>query len=268
MFKVILPKMNKDLTSIIVPNLKLDLLESFLRTNIEYFDNKTELIIVTSALNEKSVWDYRSKFPKIKFIPIEENKGFANTVNIGFKASTGKFVGTCNDDVILTKNWISYLLESTDEMTGSINPIILNLDKSVESAGIKIDLKGKAFPLQKAPSNKIVDATNAACVIYSREALKKVGVFDERFGSYLEDIDLSLRLSKAGYQNIVNSRVKVIHLQHQTSGTINFNKSYYDFKNWILIILKNWTFEQIIKNLPQILLERAKNFSGMLKQIY
>ena len=113
-----------------------------------------------------------------------------------------------------------------------------------------------------------VDATNAAAVIYSREALNKVGVFDEKFGSYLEDIDLALRLKRAGYKNIVSLKTKITHLGQSTSKDLKWRKQYLDFKNWILVILKNWSIQDLILNFPGILIERLRNFSAFLKILF
>lgn len=265
--KKIITATNTELISVVIPNVKKELLDSFLETNKKYFDEKLELIIVTSALTNETVWEYRKQHPNIRFIVLDNNVGFAHTVNIGLRAATGSFIGTCNDDVILTKNWHTKLIENIDHSVGSINPVILNTDKTIESAGINIDPKGKAFTIANKPMKQVsvTQATNGACVLYSRDALQVVGLFDERFGSYLEDIDLSLRLSKHGYRNIVNSSVYITHIKHQTSSTTNFNKTAHDFKNWILVIIKNWSFSQLISNSPSILLERGRNLSGLIK---
>lgn len=267
--KKIAPAMNEDIISVIVPNMKMELLDSFLENNLIFFHDSLELIIVSSALNHKNIWKYRNKYPNIRFIKIQKNLGFANSVNIGLRASTGKYVGTCNDDVILSEEWDLNLVEAFDRSVGSVNPIIFDTKNNIESAGIKILKRGKAFPIVEIPEIKaqIVDATNAACVLYNRDALIKTGLFDEKFGSYLEDIDLSLRLLKNGYSNLVVNTVKVVHQKHQTSGSINFNKPYHDFKNWLYVIAKNWSITDVIKNFIPILIERGRNISGMLKSI-
>ena len=264
--KKLITTTNTQVTSIVVPNLKKDLLDHFLKNNKKYFSDDLEIIIVTSALTSRSVWEYRRQFPNIRFIVLNENHGFAHTVNIGLRAATGAYIGTCNDDVTLSKDWHKKLLKSAQKNTGSLNPIILNSDSSIESAGISIEKIGKAHPITKKPQkNTQVDATNGACVLYKRDALQKTGIFDEKFGSYLEDIDLSLRLTNNGFKNIVSPAVSVTHLKHQTSGSTNFNKSYYDFINWWRVVIKNWSMSALLKNLPGLLLERARNFSGLIK---
>lgn len=263
----ILPALNKDLVSLIVPNLKTDLLDDFLDKNIKFLGEKNlELIIVSSALNSQNINQYRKKYPNVRFIALNSNQGFAHTVNIGFNAASGDYVGTINDDTVLTENWLKPLIIQLEKYPGSVNPIILNPNGQIESAGIKILPFGKAQPqtLTSSLEPYFTDATNGACVIYSKNALAKVGVFDEKFGSYLEDIDLSMRLAKAGFKNSIVPESKITHLKHQTTTSIKLNKSWLDFKNWWLVIFKNWPLSWWLKYWPQIMIERAKNLKGMV----
>ncbi len=266
--------------SITVPNSKSALLDIFFKNNSTTVSSTpgVEWIIVTSLIESKNIWDWRRKYPKVRFIPINQNKGFAANVNLGLRVSTGKWIGTVNDDTIVDINWLRYLTKDDYEPVGSINPIIYTANGEIESAGIQILPKGKAVPIRKKPSvndrtqmdqeYKIeVDATNAAAVIYNKKVLNKIGLFDEKFGSYLEDIDLSLRIKRAGYKNVVFSNSKVIHVGQSTSRDLKWKKNYYDFRNWILVVLKNWSLKDLIVNFPDIFLERLRNFFGILKAL-
>ncbi|MFZ5376656.1 MAG: glycosyltransferase family 2 protein [Patescibacteria group bacterium] len=255
--------------SITVPNLHKHLLDQFLINNIDLISEKTELIIVSSSVTNESLKEYRCKYPSVRFVPIKQNKGFADTVNTGFRLSSGEWVGTVNDDVILKSGWSVDLTKNKDpRKVGSINPLIVDLNGTIESAGIKIEDKGKARCITQKPSTAVeVDATNGACVIYSRYALSKVGLFAELFTSYLEDVDLSLRLRKAGFINIVDPTVEVIHLGHQTMNIESVKKRWLDFKNWCLVIIRNWGWKKIIRNFPAICIERMRNISGIFKAL-
>jgi len=267
--KKVIPEINSGLVSIVVPNLRKKLLDTFIKNNLKFINlQKTELIIVTSALDNATVWSYRTKYPLVRFIVVTQNQGFAHTVNIGLRAASGKYLGTINDDVILSKNFVEKLIKELPENMGSVNPVILDKKGKIESVGIAILDKGKALPVTIRDDSKQIietDATNGAGVIYSKKALSSVGLFDEKFGSYLEDIDLSLRLQRNGFLNLVKTDSEMTHLQHQTSSQISFNKAWHDLKNWWLILLKNWSFKQWLGNLPSILIERLRNFSGLLK---
>ncbi len=309
--------------SLVIPNLDIKLLTWFLKTNwpvlrSNVFKNKLELIVVSSSQDKEALEALKKRYPKVKFRDLNtefsthltkfstsfaqendsrgETFGFAKTVNLGFKqaSSTVKWLGTVNDDVVLTKGWLDNLIRTGKQFknVGSVNPVITNnLNFSgfsthltqfgtsfaqendsnevvIESAGIKVLPIGRAVPIAQMPKKPtLVDATNAACVIYSAQALKKVGFFNEKFESYLEDIDLSLRLAKQGYVNIVVPSVIVYHLKHTTSKkTLTEKKrAWLNLRNWWYVLFKNWDLSTWIKYLPGILVERARNFSGWIK---
>lgn len=262
----ILPKLQNGI-SITVPNMKRELLDEFLQSNAEFFNELNHLIIVTSSIKPKDIWGYRKKHPKVRFIPITHNQGFAHTVNIGLNVSPTSWLGTVNDDTVLTENVFTHLIDKVPEDAGSINPIITDLNGNTESAGIRIQHIGRAVPLKKIPEEDYspVDATNAAAVLYKNETLQKTGLFDELFGSYLEDIDLSLRIGRAGFHNYVCSSVKIHHKGQSTSSGFGKKKQWLDFKNWILVIHKNWSLPWKVIYLPAIIVERFRNISGIIK---
>lgn len=263
----LLPVIN-DHISITIPNMKESLLMEFFSHNQQCLFEIDELIVVSNALNNETVWQWRETHPTVRFIPIEKNRGFAATVNIGFNVSTGSWVGTINDDVIMGRNWIKQCLVCADKNTGSINPVVFKQNGQIESAGITILKRGKAEPLRTILQNRAcfaVNATNACAVVYRKEALNKVGLFDEQFGSYLEDIDLSLRLKRNGFANMVSTQSTIIHYGQLTSRSLGRKKRWYDARNWIYVILKNWSIIELIKNTPSIIMERMRNVYSICK---
>ncbi len=256
-----------DHTSITIPNMKALLLSHFFSYNIHGLGEIDELIIVSSAIDNKNVWKWRKAYPTVRFIPIETNRGFASTVNIGLSVSTGSWIGTINDDVVLQENCISICLLYKNNTAGSLNPIIYKKNNTIESAGIIILKKGKAVPCTSLPrqtTSFTTDVSNGAAVIYQKSALNEVGLFDERFGSYLEDIDLSLRLKRKGYTNRVATQSSIIHYGQSTSKhSLGRKKRFYDARNWIYVIIKNWSMYDLIRYSPDILLERLKNLWGI-----
>jgi GT2 family glycosyltransferase len=265
----ILPLISYKGISLVIPNLKKPLLENFLNKN--YTTKATsEWIVVTSGLSTQELWDFRRNYPDIRFVHIDTNLGFAHTVNIGLRVATYTWVGTVNDDTYLHHHWDENLTKDIPFDTGSINPVIKKEDGSIESAGVEVFPKGKASPVTRIKHENSIyetDATNAAAVLYSKEALFDVGLFDEQFGSYLEDIDLALRIKKFGWKNIVNTQVAITHLGHSTSSAWKTKKAWLDFKNWILLIYKNWSLNQKLQYAIPIAIERTRNLSGIIKTL-
>lgn len=255
--------------SMTIPNMDLPLLDTFLRENEGVLKSIDELIIVSSGLDSQSVWQYRKKHPSIIWIPIMENHGFAHTVNIGLRRSTYTRIGTCNDDTILSKSFFSEVTMSALTKIGSLNPVVRKPDGRIESVGITVLKKGKALPIttiaDDVVTSQVVDATNGACVVYEKTALNTVGIFDEKFGSYLEDIDLSLRLSRAGFHNYVLAKESITHLGQQTSRKMGARKRLLDLRNWMYVIAKNWSHKDLLSNFLEIAVERGRNLWGVFK---
>jgi GT2 family glycosyltransferase len=253
-------------SSIIVPNMRRDLLENFLSQNLKHWDvTKDELIIVTSA---SEIENLRKKHPQIVWIHLSRNKGFADTVNVGFRRARGQWLGTANDDTSLPKDWISILIKNAPDRSGSLCPIVLKPNGEVESAGIRYFVKGKAEPIKTLPKQMVyTDVCNAAVVLFSRQALQEVGLFDAGFGSYLEDVDLGLRLRSAGWLNVVIPQVQVVHVGHQTSSARPIFTAWLNLKNWWFVVLKNYRPLDWLQHGPHIFLERGRNISGFLKTL-
>lgn len=270
---ILYPHDEKIRASIVVPNLKKNLLEKFLEKNVKHFDfSHDELIIVTSVSDLQQL---RKKYPKIIFIQIKKNRGFAKTVNLGLKRARGKWLGTVNDDVILSEHWLENLLKEVERYSenkqlkiASISPLIKNSKNEIESLGVNVLPFGKAIPNKNLEDFKFTNSFNAAAVLFNRRALEEIGLFDEKFGSYLEDIDLGLRFNKKGYQNLAVKNVEIIHLGQQSFYSRPIYKAWLDCKNWWLVIIKNWTLKDLILNLPAICLERIKNLSGLIKAFF
>lgn len=251
----------------VVPNMLEPLLSDFLETNWRFFSDQ-QLIVVSSAIKGKKIWEYRKKYPNVRFIFTTENRGFSFMVNIGFRTSTTPYIGTLNDDVILNTRSLRQLEKHIPDSFGALNPLIFSIDQKIETAGILIEKKGKAHPITTIPNTPLfpTQASNAACVLYSNDALEQVGLFDERFGSYLEDVDLSLRFDRAGFSQYVVRDSRVIHAKHQTSHTMLSYKKWLDVKNWCLVVWKNWSWLDLIIHSPSLIIERFKNVSGALKK--
>ncbi len=259
----LLPEDPRITASIVVPNVNQDILEEFLRVNYHFFDfSHTQLIVVTSA---RQYFQLKKQYPEVIFIFEEKNKGFAATVNTGLRRATGRYVGTVNDDTILNENFIHQLLPFFKESVASVSPVIKKMNGQIESCGINVANNGRAVINTQSTDYFISQAFNGACVLFARDALEHVGLFDERFGSYLEDIDLGLRFTSAGFLNIATNATEVTHKGQQTSQKMSRKKAWLDMKNWWLVMLKNFSLVHWLRYAPQILIERLRNLSGYIK---
>lgn len=224
----------------------------------------THLVVVASFAKPLDVLSQQ-----IVWVELEKPLGFAKTVNLGMRHATTEIIGTVNDDVQLPHDW-EYLATCfhQDERIGAVNPIIVSKIGQIESAGICVLPRGKAVPLHDIVADQPypTDAFNGACVLFSRKFLDDVGYFDESFDSYLEDIELSLRGKERGWKMLVEPNVRVLHLKHQTSNKLlGKRKAWLDLRNWWKITLRYTSLSTWLHHGSEILIERIRNVSGLIK---
>ncbi len=172
------------------------------------------------------------------------------------------------------------------------SPVLINPKGEIENAGYEVLPYGKVKLIKDLKvwnlvlgnwklfgdwslviGNYTVDGLTAACLLIKRNVFLKVGGFDERFFAYLEDVDLFLTLKEKGYKFAVCPNIVVLHNHMTTGKRLGWKKNWHDFKNWILIVLKHpkhfklslSTFQP--SNLLTLLLERLRNFWGMVKSV-
>lgn len=205
-------KMNFPLISIIVVNYNgKKYLKDFFNSvrNLDYPQDKLEIIMVDNNSKDKSIEYTKKNFPEVKIIRNRENN-YAQANNLGIKKSKGKFIALLNNDMVLDKNWLKELLKviTSRKKIGVVGSKILFMDKkTIQSAGLQqlpdFYWADKGFKEKdKGQYNKIreVKSLGGAALLYRKKCLKDVGLFDENFVMYLEDVDMAIRCRKAGWK--------------------------------------------------------------------
>ena len=129
--------------------------------------------------------------------------------------------------------------------------------KRIDSAGTFYNALGWAYARgkdQDASQYEKIGETFASCggaAIYRRDLLEEIGLFDEKYFAYLEDIDIGYRARIFGYQNYYEPKAKVIHAGSATSGSrYNEFKTKLSSANNAYMIGKNMPLLQLLCNLP------------------
>jgi hypothetical protein len=177
--------------------------------------------LVDNAPEDGTAALVHEKFPVVQILGTGENLGFAGGNNLGIKAALAAgypFILLLNDDAVLIPGSLARLYESINSAPsiGAIGPLVYYGDgKTIWSAGGKIGartgLVGHLLCPPVANQTYTVDYVIACAVLYRSDAIKKVGMFDERYFMYYEDSDLGIRLSKGGYHNVIDPQAKAIH---------------------------------------------------------
>lgn len=165
-------------------------------------------------------------FPEIIYHRSLVNLGFAGGVNYGMEYAVQNgfdYIWAVNNDALVETNCLSKLINrmSSEHSIGLASPIILNnsLEKRLIYCGGLIDLeKGKRFLAKDLDEiqqwmlfqpEKI--CLNGTALLIRMELVKKIGFLDKAFFAYHEDIDYSVRASKAGYRNVIISDAIIFH---------------------------------------------------------
>ena len=261
---------------------------------LKNFDN-CEIIIVDNGSQDNTKDLIESKFRKVRILSFDKNYGFTKAVNEGVKIATFEYVCILNNDCFVEIDAFQKLydfLNSHKEYVAT-QPVIQKLnvkseklrvenlsDKTTESIGYIVNLKkGKAkvitnYELQMSNyENKgnifgkgKVYGLSATCLLIRKDVFLKIGMFDEAFHSYLEDVDLFIRLARRGYQYAPCLNAYANHQHMATSGKMGTYKEWHDFTNWIRIIVKNYPWWFIMLHFPTLFIERLRNLSGYLKK--
>ena len=274
--------------SIIIPNLNGEeflpaCLES-LKTAINQAKINIEIILVDNASSDTSPEIFTSfcQKNKIKYqlIALTKNYGFAGAVNRGVEAAKFDWVLVCNNDLKMDKNWLrltTNLVNYSSTNLAAVTGTVLNYDGSrFESQGLKFYYSGKcdnisngktfsATSLKNYSTTQLIWGASAALTIYNKKIFNLIGGFDEDFFAYEEDVDLSLRLHNLGYTTLYVPEALSYHLGGATSSRMGNFRHCMDAKNWIYIILKNYSTTQLLIYFPSIFIERLRNLSGLIK---
>lgn len=245
--------MKKEFVSVIVVNWNGKeylgpCLSSLLAQTYPYY----EIILVDNGSTDGSVAYVQQRFPEVRIIANATNTGFAAANNIAIRATSGEYVATLNNDAVVHPCWLEELVASAkaDEGVGMVASKILfhHRKDMIDSAGITVDKAGIAWSLQhgerddgRAEDQMEVFGACAAAALYRRAMLEDVGLFDEDFFAYHEDVDLAWRARLLGWRCLYNPRAIVYHI-HSATGTEGS-----PFKNYLLGRNKVWT---VAKNCP------------------
>jgi len=198
-------------------------------------DHSYEIIVVDNASDDSSVQLISKKYPEITIIQNDANLGFIKANNIGLKRSKGKYVMSLNNDTVVLPGAVDKLIEFLDKNhdAGAVGPKLLNSDGSIQlqaRRGFPSPLNSffyfsglsKLFPKNKAIGAYLltylddktvteVDSLCGAAMMVRREVIGEVGLMDESYFMYGDDIDWCYRIKQAGWKVYYLPEAEVIH---------------------------------------------------------
>jgi GT2 family glycosyltransferase len=212
-----------------------------------------EVFVVDNASSDNSVLMLKEKFPWVNLIPNTENVGFSCANNQAIKLVKGEYVLLLNPDTLVEEDTftrcMNFMQQTPD--AGALGVKMINgqgefLPESKRALPVpavafyKIFGLSKLFPKSKKfgsyhltymDNNQIqqVEVLSGAFMFIRKKVLDEIGYLDETFFMYGEDIDLSYRITKAGYKNYYLPDTQIIHYKGESTkeSTINYVVVFY-----------------------------------------
>ena len=200
----------------------------------------TEIVVVDNGSSDDSVAAVRAGFPDVRVIESRENLGFARATNRGIRATTGTGILLLNSDTIVASGALDGLRRAleADAAAAAAGPRLVDAEGRAElsfgamigpvaEARQKLLVRGHArgWPVIAASVERrtrrggYVDWVSGACLLVRRVDAEAVGLLDERFFLYTEDVDFCAALRSRGRRILFVPAVTVTHLRGRSAAT-------------------------------------------------
>ncbi|MEW5785465.1 MAG: glycosyltransferase family 2 protein [Bacillota bacterium] len=227
------------------------------------FREDFEVIVVDNCSSDNSVALIREKYPRVIVIANSDNVGFARGNNQAIRESRGAYLLLLNPDTEIEPDALQVMVDFMRGQPdcGMAGCRVLNPDgtlqlasrraiPSIADAVFKLTGISRLFPysprfsrynLTYLPSDQVspVDAVSGSFLMARRETVDQIGLLDERFFMYGEDLDWCWRSRQAGYQNYYVPGTSIIHYQGQSSAKRPLRTAYYFYQAMSLFYCKH-----------------------------
>lgn len=254
-------------------------------------------IVCDNASTDDSVKFVTDTFPSITLIRLTKNLGFAEGNNLAIKFALNHkadYVFLLNNDTTVDRDVLEKLINTAenDSSIGIIAPAIFDLtnQSSVQEMGMAIDKFGYPLAVKNHNENSLCTFfVSGSAMLIKSELIRRIGLFDERYFMFAEDLDLCWRAQLAGCKIAVNPSVKIYHASGASiSGGVvkgssyetNVRRVFLRERNTLRTLIKNYSLSNIVKVVPfytvllsvesafWFLINRPKAAENILKAIF
>lgn len=204
-------------------------------------DVSFEVMVVDNGSTDASVEFVKQAYPQVRIIENSENRGFVKANNQGIRASEGRYLLSLNNDTIIQNGTLAGLVRFMQEHpdVGACGPKVLNQDGTFQRqcrrsfptilSSLCYFLKlHKLFPRSEFFGQYLmthwdcdkageVDSVSGCCLMVRREVIEEVGILDENFIMYGDDLDWCYRIKQAGWKVRYVPDLQIVHLGGQSS---------------------------------------------------
>jgi GT2 family glycosyltransferase len=218
-----------------------------------------EIIVVDDGSSDDSVKFLKKEFPQVRVIAHTRNRGFAAATNTGVRLAKGKLVCLMNNDVFSSYNFLESTLEIFEK-----NKKVFGVSLNEGNYGPACGYFENGFivykPLPQAKKPKKTFWVSGGSGVFRRDIWAKLGWMDEKLFApfYWEDVDMSYRALKRGYEVYWDPKAKVVHKHESTIGKFNKKKKErIQERNQLLFIWRNLTSRSLM----------AKHIAGIFQRV-
>jgi hypothetical protein len=231
-------------------------LQKFLPTVLNYSDNHP-VYVADNFSSDQSVNYLKKEFPTIRLIEFKKNHGFSEGYNRALKQIRAEYYMLLNSDVEVTPDWLDPMIEllDRDHKIAACQPKLLQYNRKdyfeyAGAAGGFIDAygypfcRGRIFRTMERDYGQY-NATvpifwaSGACMLVRSEVFIRLGGFDPDFFAHMEEIDLCWRIKLAGYRIYYCGESFIYHVGGGTLPESNPLKTYLNFRNSLITLIKN-----------------------------
>jgi GT2 family glycosyltransferase len=207
-----------------------------------------DVLVIDSASRDGTAEAVRSRFPHIDVLRSSDNLGYARGNNLGIRygleRGASRFL-LLNNDILVEADSVEALLRSLEShpQTGILGPLVLTWDagETIGSAGGSIDwVRGDAVNIGAGETHcgqypgREVDFIHGCCLLITKQAIQRAGLFDERYFLYWEETDWCARVRRAGLDVRFEPSARIRHKAPIEPGELGPGTLYYMTRNRIL----------------------------------
>jgi GT2 family glycosyltransferase len=225
------------------------------------------IVVVDNASRPAERERLALEFKESRVVAFSRNLGFAGAANEGIARTRSPFVLLVNNDAVLAPDYAARLAArlALDERLAAVQGLVLTEDGSrVDTAGLDWNRRGEAVPIladarpEDAPEGVFeVSGVSATATLYRRTALESVApqgeVFERSFFAYYEDVDLSLRLARAGWRFACDPEARCRHEGSRTGRRTPARRALWTARNRWRTLFRNFDSRLLARNLLPLL---------------
>jgi GT2 family glycosyltransferase len=207
-----------------------------------------DVCIVDNDSQDGSADQLAARFGSERILRLPENTGYSGGMNAGlrrwFDRSNAPFVLLLTDDVTLERDAVAKLVAHmhADSRVGTVGPVVRHTDPphAVFAAGGIIELgraRAKMHRAVQSPMPYSVEWIDGCCMLLRRGAIEQVGMLDERFFMYFEEVDLCVRMRQAGWGIMVDPTAVAYQTKDPTPSR---SYAYYMTRNRFIFFRKHY----------------------------